>query len=261
VSWLRLFWAFARIGALDDLAYRSHFWVQAFESLVNLGSALGGVALVASRTDQLGGWQPAELVALVGVYFLLLGCVHLVIAPSLSRFIEDVRQGTLDFTLTKPEDAQLLVSISELRAWKLLDVALGAAVLLAALAQLSGSVGALRALAFALALLAGVAIVYGVWLALASTAFWFVRVENVLMIFYSLYSAGRWPVHIYPGWLRLALTAIVPVGIAVTVPAGALVGRLGSGSLAAALVLAVLCLVGSRWLFRRGLRRYSGASA
>jgi ABC-2 type transport system permease protein len=261
VSWLRLFWAFARIGALDDLAYRSHFWVQAFESLVNLGSALGAVALVSSRTDHLGGWQPSELVALVGVYFLLLGCVHLVIAPSLSRFIEDVRQGTLDFTLTKPEDAQLLVSISELRAWKLLDVALGAAVLIAALAQLSGSVGALRALGFALALLAGAAIVYGVWLALASTAFWFVRVENVLMIFYSLYSAGRWPVHIYPGWLRLALTVIVPVGIAVTVPAGALVGRLGTGSLAAALALAVLCIVGSRWLFRRGLRRYSGASA
>jgi ABC-2 type transport system permease protein len=261
VSWLRLFWAFARIGALDDLAYRANFWVQAFESLVNLGAALGAVALVFSRTDQLGGWQSAELVALVGVYFLLLGGVHLVIAPSLTRFIEDVRQGTLDFTLTKPADAQLLVSISELRAWKLLDVGLGAAVLIGALTRLPGPIDPLRALGFALALGCGAAIVYGVWLALAASAFWFVRVENVLMVFYSLYSAGRWPVHIYPGWLRLALTAIVPVGVAVTVPAEALVGRLGLTSLGAAMALAALCLIGSRWLFRRGLSRYSGASA
>jgi ABC-2 type transport system permease protein len=261
VSWLRLFFAFARIGALNELAYRTNFWVQAFESLVSLGSALGGVALVFSRTDALGGWRPAELVAVVGVYFLLLGGVQLVIAPSLTRFIEDVRQGTLDFTLTKPEDAQLLVSISELRAWKLLDVALGAAVLVWALLQLSDGFGALRALGFALALICGAAIVYGVWLALAASAFWFVRVENVLMIFYSLYSAGRWPVQLYPGWLRLALSAIVPVGFAVTVPAEALVGRLDAASLAAAVGVAALCLVGSRRLFMLGLRRYSGASA
>ena len=261
MSWLRLIWAFARIGALNELAYRANFWVQAFESLVSLGSALGAVALVFSQTAVLAGWQPAELVAVVGVYFLMLGGVHLVIAPSLTRFIEDVRQGTLDFTLTKPEDAQLLVSISELRVWKLLDVLLGAAVLIGALLQLSADIGPLRALAFVLALGAGASIVYGVWLALATTAFWFVRVENVLMIFYSLYSAGRWPVHIYPGWLRLALTVIIPVGFAVTVPAEALVGRLDLATLASALALAALCLVGSRWLFQRGLRRYSGASA
>jgi ABC-2 type transport system permease protein len=261
VSWLRLFWTFARLGTLNELAYRTNFWVQGFESAVNLGSALAGVAVVFSRTETLAGWQPAELVAVVGVYFLILGGVQFVIAPSLTRFIEDVRQGTLDFTLTKPEDAQLLVSISELRAWKLLDVLLGAAVLCAALARLSGEIGALDALRFALALGAGAAIVYGVWLALASSAFWFVRVENALMIFYALYSAGRWPVQIYPGWLRLALTAIVPVGFAVTVPAEALVGRLDAPSLAAALAIAALCLVGSRRLFLRGLRRYSGASA
>ena len=32
-------------------------------------------------------------------------------------------------------------------------------------------------------------------------------------------------------------------------------------SMPSALALAALCLIGSRWLFQRGLRRYSGASA
>jgi ABC-2 type transport system permease protein len=261
VSWLRLLCAFARIGALNELAYRTNFWVQALESAVNLGSALAAVALVFTQTTTLGGWQPWELVALVGVYFVVLGAVQLVIAPSLTRFIEDVRQGTLDFTLTKPQDAQLLVSISELRVWKLLDVALGAGVLVAAALQRQEPISPGELAAFALALAAGGAIVYSVWLALASSAFWFVRVENVLMIFYSLYSAGRWPVRIYPGWLRLALTAIVPVAFAVTVPAEALVGRLELETLASAVVVAAACLFASRRLFLFGLSRYSGASA
>jgi len=261
VSALRLLWTFARIGTLNELAYRANFWVQAFESAVNLGSALAAVALVFTQTETLGGWQPWDLVALVGVYFLVLGGVQLVIAPSLSRFIEDVRQGTLDFTLTKPQDAQLLVSISEFRVWKLLDVALGAGVLLAAVLRREQPVAPLELGAFALALGSGAAIVYSVWLALAASAFWFVRVENVLMIFYSLYSAGRWPVRIYPGWLRIALTAIVPVAFAVTVPAEALVGRLDPATLATAVALAAVCLFASRRLFLFGLSRYSGASA
>jgi ABC-2 type transport system permease protein len=69
---------------------------------------------------------------------------------------------------------------------------------------------------------------------LATSAFWLVRVENILMIFQSMYEAGRWPVSIYPGWLRFALTFLVPVALAVTVPAQALTGRLSWQTLAGA---------------------------
>ena len=55
---------------------------------------------------------------------------------------------------------------------------------------------------FAIALAAGGAIIYSFWLILATLSFWFVRVENMLVIFQSMYQAGRWPVSIYPPWLR-----------------------------------------------------------
>jgi ABC-2 type transport system permease protein len=258
---LRLIATFARIGLANELAYRANFWFQAFESTLGLATALAAVGVVFRQTETLGGWQAEELVALVGVYYLVYGAINLVIAPSLERFMEDVRQGTLDFTLTKPEDAQLLVSVCEFRVWKLCDVALGAGVLAIALARLSVDLGPGHALAFGIALLAGSAIVYGFWIVLASCAFWFVRVENLMMIFWSMYTAGRWPVGIYPTWLRWTLTLVVPVAFAVTVPAEAVAGRLELASLAGAVALAVALLAGSRALFRLGLRRYSGASA
>jgi ABC-2 type transport system permease protein len=261
VRFLRLLAVFTRLGALSDLAYRANFWFQLLESAVALATALATIAVVFSQTESLAGWAAAELVALIGVYYLMLGLLNLVIAPSLTKFMEHVQMGTLDFTLTKPADAQLLVSISEVRVWKTIEVALGAAVLGAALWQLAGDLGLGEALAFGVALLCGIAIVYSLWLALATLAFWFIRVENILMIFWNLYWAARWPVGIYPSWLRWTLTLLVPVAFAVTVPAEAVAGRLGPATLLGSVALAAATLVASRLFWKAGLRRYAGASA
>ncbi len=110
-------------------------------------------------------------------------------------------------------------------------------------------------------LLAGGVIIYSFWLILATLSFWFVRVENILVIFQSMYEAGRWPVSLYPGWLRFGLTFIVPVAFATTVPAEALTGRLSWETLLGAVALAAVLLLVSRGFWRLGLRHYSGASA
>ena len=261
MTYLRLLWVFFRIGVMGELAYRVNFIVQLFQSLLGLVTALGGLAVIFSYTDRLGGWRPAELVALVGVYLLVGGAINLVIQPSMERLIESVREGTLDFTLTKPEDAQLLVSVQQVQIWKLIDIVLGLGVLVVALVRLGADLGALQAAEFALALLAGGAIVYSFWLILATCSFWFVRVENILVIFQSVYEAGRWPVSLYPGWLRYGLTFIVPVAFATTVPAEALAGRLNWETLLGSVLLAAALFTISRVFWRVGLRHYSGTSA
>jgi ABC-2 type transport system permease protein len=127
--------------------------------------------------------------------------------------------------------------------------------------RIGAQVGAVQALGFGVALLAGGAIVYSFWLLLATLVFWFVRIDNILVIFQSVYEAGRWPVGIYPGWLQMVLTFLVPVAFAVTVPAEAVVGRLTPESLLGAVLLAVVMLTISRQFWRIGVRHYSGASA
>jgi ABC-2 type transport system permease protein len=261
IAALRIVWTFARIGFQNEAAYRANFWVEGFESLVNVGSALGSVGVVFARTDSLAGWRPAELVTLLGVYFTVYGMIHVVINPSLSRFMDDVRQGTLDFTLTKPADAQLLVSTSEIRVWKLVDLALGLTVLGSGLSAIAGHVSLAEVAGFTVALAAGALTVYAFWMLLATFAFWLIRLENILQLFWSMYQAGRWPVAIYPRWLRIGLTAVVPVAFAVTVPAEALAGRLTAGNLALACVVSLTLTILSRWFWLRGLKHYSGASA
>ena len=258
---ITLIWTFFRIGILNELAYRVNFYVQFLQSLLSLGTAIAGLAIVFAHTDELGGWQAMEILALLGVFMLVGGLIRLIIQPSMSQLMEDVRRGTLDFTLTKPRDAQFLVSISQISIWKLADIVLGLGVLATALIQRGLSVSFSEAFFFGLLLLTGSAIIYSFWLMLATLTFWFLRIENILVIFQSMYEAGRWPIGIYPPWLRFVLTFLVPVAFAITVPAEALSGRLTTETFIISVALALFMLALSRWFWKRGVKNYSGASA
>lgn len=258
---LRILWTFFRLGAMNELAYRANFITQIFQALISLALALGGLAVVFNQTDTLAGWRPAELTALVGIYLLVGGLINLMIQPSMQRFMEDIRLGTLDFLILKPEDAQFLISVRQIEIWKLIDVLVGVGVLVVALVQLGAQIGFQQAVAFGVALVAGSTIVYSFWMILATCAFWFVKTENILVIFQSMYSAGRWPVTIYPGWLQMILTFLVPITFAVTVPAQALTGRLTLQTLLLAIGVAAGLFLIARRFWQFGIRFYAGASA
>ncbi len=258
---LKLLRKLLQINALNELQYRANFFMQVFKSLLELAFGLVGLSIVFYHTEHLAGWAQAELLAVLGVYMVIAGITRVVIQPNMMQLMRDVHRGDLDFKLVKPVDAQLLVSTWEIELWKLLEVLLGAGVLAFAMYQLGGLVSAGQALGFGLMLLCGGLIVYSFWLLITSTAFWFVQIWGLPQLFDSVYQAGRWPVTIYPTWLRLGLTFIVPVAFAVTIPAQALTGRLNWPTLLLTLALTGFFLTASRWFWKVGLRRYAGASA
>jgi ABC-2 type transport system permease protein len=113
---------------------------------------------------------------------------------------------------------------------------------------------------FLIALGTGVAILYALLLALAGLVFWS---PGFLFtwVFDAVFQVARYPVGLYPGWLRLMLTWMVSVGIMTTVPAQALTGELPTGMLIGSGVVATALLIGASVLFRSGLRRYASASS
>jgi ABC-2 type transport system permease protein len=258
---LRLFGLFFRVGALNELQYRANFAIQLFQSAIALGTGLAVIGLVFSQTTELNGWSQPELLAVFGVHILMGAVIGTFIQPNMIRLMDDVRRGTLDFILTKPEDAQVLVSVRELRIWQSVDAVVGIIVLAIAVGQLQLGVGLGQAVLFAVALLLGGLMIYCFWLILTIGAFWVVRMDQIVEMFEGIYQSGRWPVTIYPGWLRISLTFLVPIAFAVTVPAEALTARLTPETLALAAGFAFVLFAFTRWFWRFGLKRYSGASA
>jgi ABC-2 type transport system permease protein len=252
---------FLRIGMLNELQYRVNFFIQVLQSFIALATGLIGLALVFSHTAELGGWSQPELLAVMGVHILMGGVINALIQPNMQRLADEVQDGTLDFALTKPADAQALVSLREFRLWQMVDVVVGLVVLVVAVARIQARLGLWQSLGFAFALLLGAVMIYCFWLMLTSTAFWIVRVFEMVNLFQGLYAAGRWPVGLYPDWLRTGLTFLVPVAFAVTVPAEALTGRLTPLALLGAFAFTVFLALLARLVWKLGLRNYSGASA
>jgi ABC-2 type transport system permease protein len=258
---LRVTWLFFKVGVLNELQYRVNFVVSVFQSLIALGVGLVVLALVYAHTDELNGWSQAELLCVLGIQILMGGVVKTSIQPNMTRLIDEVRDGKLDQALTKPEDSQVLVSVREVRIWQAVDIVSGLVVLGVGLSRVTTNVGAADAAGFAVALVLGAVLIYCFWLVIATCAFWVVNMWHAVELFDGVFQTGRWPVGIYPGWLRYSVTFLVPVAFAVTVPAEALTSRLDWTTLLLAVVFAVALFAGTRWFWRIGLRRYSGASA
>ena len=257
----RVGWLFLRLGVMNELQYRVNLLVRLFQSLLAVGTGLAVLALVFTHANRLHGWTEAQLLAVLGVQILMGGVIQTLIQPNMARLIQEVRDGKLDFALTKPADAQLLVSVREVRIWSAVDVLTGGILLGIAISRVQAGVGAWDALAFAGALVLGAVMIYCFWLVITTGAFWLVRMDQIVELFEGVYQTGRWPVGVYPGWLRYSLTFLVPIAFAVTVPAEALTSRLTGVTFLEAVIFAAFMLVFTRWLWKRGLRCYSGASA
>lgn len=256
---IRLIWAYFRVAAANDFQYRANFVLQLINSALSLATGLIAISLVYSHTDQLGGWTEPELLVVMGVHILLGGVIGSLIEPNMRHLMEEVEEGTFDLVLTRPADAQLLVSIRNFRVWRLADVVLG----LVVIGNGAGRLGVRPwpALGFIVAAGLGMIVMYCVWLVLTTFAFRVVRADSFTDLFDGMYQAGRWPVSIYPTWLRGTLTFLIPLALAVTVPAETLTSRIGPSSLIIGLAATIAVVAITRWIWTANLKRYSGASA
>jgi len=256
-----MFRAFASTEFQFEMEYRANMYLSIFEMLLVIGTSIGAVLIMFGHTTTMNGWTLPQMIVLLGVYYVIQGGVSLLFSPSFERLMEHVRVGTLDFHLLKPVNTQFLVSTRHLKVIRGADLLLGLIVVIVGLVQVGEQVGIAQALMFAMSLVFGWTLVYSLLLGLVTLSFWFVRVENLLAIFWAFTEAGRFPVDVYPLWLRVSLSTVVPIGIAVTAPANVIAGRMDWVAVAVLGAGTVMTVGIASALWRWGLKSYTGASA
>jgi len=245
------------------LAYRANFWISVLHSLLNLGTGVLGVGVLFGQAQTIRGWTFLSALALLGVYLTLQALRSLFIGPSLESLAGmdgEVWTGQFDYTLLHPVDVQFQASFRRWRPLALLDLALGLGVLVVAVTRLGASISLAQIALFLLALALGMMLLYAILLAFAGLVFWNPAVLYT-WVFNAIWQMGRYPVGLYPGWLRLVMTWVVPVGVMTTVPAQALTGELRPNALIGGAVVTLIFTAGATALFRTGLRRYASASS
>src|SRR5438477_7758185 len=164
MRYLRLLSLELRLSLSLGMQYRWNFIVDGLVSL--LWTALGLVPLYVAFHDRppIAGWTYERALFVLGWFTLLKGVLDGAVNPSLLLVVDQIRQGTLDFVLLKPADAQFLVSTARFELWKALDAIAALAIFVFA-SRLSGHVPSLAGVLLSLCLLGcAVLVLYSLWI-------------------------------------------------------------------------------------------------
>jgi ABC-2 type transport system permease protein len=258
---LRLVKTFLKINLQMSLAYRADTVINILLNLMWLGWELLSLSIIFSNTTTLGGWGPGELIALLGVFRLVNTLMSALLWPATEKFNASVRDGSLDYTLLQPASSLFLVSFARITVWRIWDLVL-ALILVVVGINMAGAVTTPLSLLYFFALtLSGALVIYSLWVVLIALTFWFTKFDNNVTILQALLDSGRYPATIYPAWLRVIVTFIIPIAVATTIPLQALRGELGGRQVLLFLAVAAASFLLAVQVWKYGVRRYSGASS
>lgn len=261
MKYIRLFREFMRACLVEEFEYRANFAANMLSTVFWLVMAILTVQLYFYRTQEIGGWDFYEVLVLLGIFNAVHGFIEFILQPNMSRLVNHIRKGTLDFVLTKPVDSQFYISFRHLVFWRLSDVVLGLGLVAYSLWQLNVVPSFVEIIQFVIVFLASLVVVYSLWMGMMMFSFWAVKVDNLSYLFGSFFETARFPVSVYKGFLRFTLTYIFPIAFITTFPASALIGRISSWQVASSVGIALICLTLTRILWKFALRHYTSASS
>jgi ABC-2 type transport system permease protein len=259
MRYLRLLVMQFRASLLLSMQYRVEFLLDGFVEIFWMATAIVPLFVVYGLRPTIAGWTFGEALMVMGWFTFLQGVLEGAINPSLVTVVDHIRKGTLDLLLIKPADAQFLVSTARFQPWRSVNIVTALLVFAWGTHDI-GRMPSARLIGIAAAAgLSAVAVLYSLWMLTVSAAFYLVRIDNLTQLFNAVFDAARWPVHVFPGLVRLFLTFVVPLALMTTYPAEALLGTLRLTTLAASLGAAILALAVARFVWRASIARYTSA--
>lgn len=258
---LKLLSSFLKVNIQMSLAYRADTIVNILLNLMWLGWELLSLNIIFSNTTTIGGWGFGELIALLGVFRLVNTLMIALIWPNTEKFNQSIRDGSMDYTILQPINSLFLVTFSRITVWRIWDLLLAVILIVAGINLAGDIVTPLNILTFILLAISGMVIIYSLWIVLIAMTFWFTKFDNNVTILQALLDAGRYPATVYPAWLRVIVTFIIPIAVATTVPLQALRGELGPDQILLFFVVSIVSFWVASKIWQQGLKRYSGASS
>ncbi|HEU5485842.1 MAG TPA: ABC-2 family transporter protein [Microlunatus sp.] len=242
-----------------DLQFRAQAWATGMVALAELAVGLVPVLLIGQSAPDINGWTASQLLAVAGCYQVAQSLLSVFVAPNVMRLSEYVQRGELDGMLLRPVDAQWLTSFRWLQPAALTGALAGSGLVVVGLFGESFSLP--RAALALLCFVCGCVLLGAVWTNLAYLAFWFEAANFVHDLAIETFSAGRYPVTLFPSLVRAVLVFVVPVGIASTLPIQLVVADASPYLGLVAVGLAALFLALTRLHWRLAVRRYASASS
>lgn len=259
--YLRLLWVQLRASLLLAVQYRYDFLIDGAISLLAVFPVVLPIFVVYADRPDIAGWTLPEAMLVTAWFITLDAVIDGAISPSLTAVVDHIRNGTLDFVLLKPADAQFLVSTARFQPWRVTHVIAAIAIFAYAFSKLGTLPSIGGVLTSLLLLVLATAILYSMWILTVSAAFYVVKVDNLSYLFASIFDAARWPASVFRGVVKFIFTFVIPLALMTTYPAEALLGRLSVLQLVGSVLGAAAFAVFARLTWLKSIGKYTSASS
>jgi ABC-2 type transport system permease protein len=254
---LKSFWL---TSLASEMEYRVNFVTATISSLGMLVGTVFTVNVLYDKNYQFAHWSREQSYLVVALFTLMEGVTSSCLSPNLSKIVQHVQRGTLDFILLKPLDAQVQLSTRNMSPWGFPNILLSLG--------LMGYAGMKLGLAWhqyvlgIVPVLLAVVILYSLWFMVGTTTVWFTKIWNATEVLRGFLEAGKYPIQAYKQVaVRFFFTYILPVVFITTIPAEVMLGKRGAQFILVEAAIAGALLVISRAFWKWAMRSYTSASS
>ncbi|WP_394438287.1 ABC transporter permease [Streptomyces sp. SGAir0957] len=245
----------------STMAYRASFLMTAFGNFALTGLEFVGILLMFSQVDRLGGYTLPEIAFLYGTAGAAFGLADL-LAGSLGRIGDRVRDGTLDAFLVRPAPVLAQLGADRFALRRLGRITQSLVVMVGALVALDVDWTPLKALLVPVLVISGAGIFTAVFM--AGAAFQIVAQDAAEVQNAATFGGNAmlaYPPTVFGDNLLRGVTFILPLAFVNWLPALYILGRpypldLPQGLAFAPPLVAALCLGAAGLAWRGALRAY-----
>jgi len=264
IATYRQFW---RLNTLTLLEYKVNFFIWLFFTIVYHGIAIGTIWIMMSRFPLMNGWHWPEVFFLYALW-MVGHTLNNTLFFTVGNVPDHIQEGNFDRFLVRPLDPLFQVLSQPGQIW---PDELAVALIVFAAAQgvvhLHWTLASTTLLALAFA--GGALIDFAVQLAVATLAFWVVRLDTLRWVVMSLENDfTRYPLSIYKRAVRIMLAYILPFAFMNYFPATTLLHKTAETgyTINPALgwftpVVGVVWFLGAYLFWRVGLNHYKGTGS
>jgi len=243
-----------------ELEFRANFFAKIIQNAIWIFFFLMILLVIYRNTNMVAGWNRGDAFILAATVFLM-NSVFTGFFFSLNEIPQHVRQGTLDFIITKPVDTQFWISIRKFEFGQIGTFLAGSVMVVVGVVTAHLHPSPAQWAGYFVLVAASLLIFYSFNLILMTTGIWLVRVDNLWVLGETLTQIARFPIDIYGVALRRMFVYFVPLAFIATIPSSELKNGFDLRMVGLGFLWSAIFLVAARLFWRFALTRYTSASS
>jgi ABC-2 type transport system permease protein len=241
------------------LTYRSNLAMNLIAAIGWATVHLATIELLFLHTESILGYSQFDMILLI-FSFACIADFAGAFTGNITLLEQDIREGNLDGYILKPIDTMILYTCSKFRLTDLLFFFVHVIPYLVIMAKHAEPIELIQIPLYLVALVCGMIIYVSIKIFVNTINFWWQKMDNLFHLMYTIFEVGKYPLTIFPGFVRVLMFTLVPVAFAAYVPVNILTGRADMLTYALMPIVTILTMVVTRTFWNISLNKYSSAS-